>query len=300
MNTEDDKTKIRKQLKYLLILLLLLIGSGIGNVFFMLNRNSLNTERDTALLHADSSLSVKLQVEKYLMEAQAALNNCKSNNDELNAAISKLNNEITEKRTVIEKITKDNGNVSALRKQLKDTKKLRDDCEKQVNSILKGNGDLQAKIAALNKTLADLKKDNEGLKKKLEWAKDLKAYEVGVMNYKVTKSKQKPTIRAKKVNRISVSFTLAENMVAESGSKNIYLVIYDPQKSVLAKTSEKFTNTKTNTEQVYSSLKTIDFKNDEQKITVNYDTDDKLTKGKYKMEIYADGSLSGKKEFELR
>lgn len=300
MNTEDDKAKIRKQLKYLLILLLLLLGSGIGNVFFMLNRHSLNAERDKALLHADSSLSVKLQVEKHLNEAQVALNNCKTNNDELNETISKLSNEITEKRTVIEKITKDNGSVAALRKQLKDAKKLREDCEKQVNSILKEKGDLENKIAALNKTLADLKKDNEDLKKKLEWAKDLKAYEVGVMNYKVTKSKQKPTIRAKKVNRVSVSFMLAENMIAEAGNKNLYLVIYDPKKSILAKSSEKFTNTKTNAEQVYSVMKTIDFKNEEQKITINYDTDDKLTKGKYKLEIYADGSLSGKKEFELR
>lgn len=105
MNTESDTTKAGKQLKYLLVILLLFLGSGIGNVFFMLDRQNLRIEKDRALLHADSSLSVKLQVEKHLNETQTALN---------------------------------------------------------------------AKIAELNKTLGEIKKDNENLKKKQVLSKDMK------------------------------------------------------------------------------------------------------------------------------
>lgn len=301
MNTDSNKGKISPQLKYLLLLLLLLLlGSGIGNILFMLNRNILHTERDKALLHSDSLLSEKLLIEKYLNEAKRALNDCKTDIDDLNANISKLNNDITEKQTVIEKITKDNNSVTSLRKQIKEAKRLREECEKHVNDMLKEQGNLEGKIAALNKTIAGIKKDNEDLKKKLELAKDLKAYEVTVINYKITKNKQRPTIRARKANRISTSFILAENVVAEAGSKNIYLVVYDPKKKILAKTDEKFINAKTNSEQTYSCLKTIDFKNEEQKIVINYDTENKLIKGTYKIEIYTDAGLIGKKEFELR
>lgn len=301
MSTHNDKIKLSPQLKYLLLLLLLLLlGSGVGNIFFILNRNSLHTERNKAMLHSDSLLSEKLLVEKYLNEAKGALIDCKTNIDDLNANISKLSNEIIEKRTVIEKITKDNNSVTSLRKQIKEAKRLREECEKQVNDFLKEQGSLESKIAALNKTLAGIKKDNEDLKKKLELAKDLKAYEVTVINYKITKNKQRPTIRARKANRISTSFILAENLVAEAGSKNIYLVVYDPKKKILAKTDEKFINAKTKSEQTYSCLKTIDFKNEEQNIAINYDTENKLIKGTYKIEIYTDGGLIGKKEFELR
>lgn len=299
MTNKEEKTEIKKRSKYLLVLLLLLL-SVFGNMLFMFNRHNLSTERDTALLCADSSLSVKLQVEKHLNEARITLNNCKTNNDELNATILKLSNEIAEKQSVIEKISMDNNSIASMRKQLKNANKLRDDCEKQVNAILKETGDLESKIADLNKTLADTKKDNKELKKKLEQAKKLKAYEIEVMNYKVTKGKPKPTIRAKKVNRISVTYTLAENMVADIGSKNVYLIVFDPKKIVISKTEEKFINVKTNSEQKYSFLKSIDFKNEEQRITIDYDIETKLSKGKYKIEIYTDGNLSGKKEFELR
>ncbi len=296
----DTTTDNKKKRILLAILLLLLLGSFIGNIVLFSKRGGLISERDKAALNSESMLSLKLQVEKQLNEAQGSLNKFKTDNELLNSVIAKLNTEIAEKRTVLEKITKDNNNVGALRKQLKDAKKLRDDCEKEVNDYIKENNKLEASNNTLRQSVNKLSQDNEDLKKKLEWAKNLKAYDVGVMNFKVTKSKQRPTIRARKVDRISVSFTLAENLVAEAGSKNIYLVIYDPKKNILAKTSDKFTNTKTNSEQVYSVSKSIDFKNEDQKATINYDTDDKLVKGKYRVEIYADGSLSGKKEFELR
>jgi chromosome segregation ATPase len=295
----NEKTNERKKIVSFL-LLPMLFGSLFFNILFLINRHKLISRQERALLVADSSISVKLLVEKQLNEVQETLNGSQLKNDELYTTVSKLNTELKENRRTIEKITKENQTVIPLKKQLKDVKSHVDDYEKQTNSILKEKNELEGKITELNKTIIDIKKDNEELKKKLEIVKDLKGYEISVLNYKVKTTKKRPTMKAKKVNRISVTFTLAENIAAESGKKNLYIVIYDPMKNVLTSKQEKFINKKTNLEQAYSSLKIIDYKNEEQKIIIDYDAETKLTKGKYKVEVYADGSLSGKKEFELR
>jgi hypothetical protein len=294
-----EKTNERKKIISFLLLPLLL-GSLFCNVLFFNDRHKLVVQQERALLVADSSISVKLLVEKQLNEVQETLNSSQLKNDALYTTVSKLNTELAERKKMIEKIKNDNITVTPLKKQLKDFKNRVDDYEKQTNAVLKERDDLEIRITELNKTLIDIRRENEELKRKLDVAKNLKGYEISVMNYKVNNTKKRPTIKAKKVNRISVSFTLPENIVAELGNKNLYLVIYDPNRKVLTTKQEKFINKKTNSEQVYSSLKIIDYKNEEQKIIMDYDTETKLTKGKYKVELYADGNLSGKKEFDLR
>ncbi len=295
----NEKTNERKRIVSFL-LLPMFFGSLFLNILFLINRHKLISRQEHALLVADSSISVKLLVEKQLNEVQETLNGSQLKNDELYTTVSKLNSELKESKKIIEKITKEDQAVFPLKKQLKDFKNQVGDHEKQTNNILKEKSDLEGKIAELNKTIIDVKRDNDELKRKLDLMKDLKGYEISVMNYKVKPAKKKLTVKAKKVNRISVSFTLAENIAAELGKKNLYIVIYDPKKKVLTRKEERFVNKKTNLEQVYSSLKMIDYKNEEQKIIIDYDTETTLTKGKYKVELYADGSLSGKKEFELR
>jgi hypothetical protein len=284
------------------ILLLSIIGNGI----FLTMQSGYKSEKDKALLSKDSLLSVKLLVDKELNKAKNDLKECEGKNDQLDASRIILNNQIQEKTLQVEKLVKDNASVNTLRKKLKEVQKLRDECENLVNNYIAETNKLEADNKTLKQSFNKLVQENEDIKNKLEWAKTLKAYEIEVQGYKVTKSKQQPairaraTIRARKTNRIAVSFTLAENRVVESGSKNFNLVVYYGQKKVLGKGNEKFTNKKTNAQQVYSAIMPIEFKNDEQKITLNFDTQDKLIKGKYSVEIYSDGNLSGTKEFELR
>jgi len=145
----------------------------------------------------------------------------------------------------------------------------------------------------LSQELADLKE-------KLELAKNLKAYDILIVNFKVSGKNIKPTLKAKRVNRISATFNLSENAVADPGYKEIYMVVYDTRGSVVGPQNKKFTNKSSKKEQIYSTSKPLEYKNEEVKITMNFDTEQKLVKGKYKIELYVDGAYSGKKEFVLR
>jgi vacuolar-type H+-ATPase subunit I/STV1 len=278
----------------------LLLLSLAGNIIFFTKHFTLKNERNSALLKMDSLLSVKLLVDKELDLAKNEIETYKGSNAALDKTINELGSKLDESKSHVEKLLRENASVSALRNKLKESQKLRDECEKVVNDYIKDNEKLTAQNNSLNKSLNALSQQVEELKTKMDRAKGLKSYDIAVINYKVTKRSNKPTIRARKVNRISATFNIGENPIAEPGFKEVFMVVYDSKNVALGTQNNKFNNSTTGKEQTYSTSKPLDYKNEEIAMTINFDTELKLAKGKYRIEIYIDGSYSGKKEFSLK
>lgn len=293
----ENKKEVKKN--YLIIAIAILLLSLIGNGIFLSKNNSLKNERNLAVLNADSLLSAKLQLNKQIDDAKSELESCMKQKNELNTVNAELNNEIAKNRIEIEKLSKDNASVGALRKKIKDAQKQKEECESKVNSLNQKIQELEGNISQLDKRNSDLTNEISELKKKLELAKEIKAKNIIVMNYRVVKSKAKPTLKAKKVNRISATIELMENQLADAGNKKVYLVVYSGNK-ILSDGMSHFTQKKSNGELPYSSIKDINYNNSDQKVIVNYDFAEKLSKGKYKVEVYVDGSLAGKTDFMLK
>ncbi|MBA3706918.1 MAG: hypothetical protein H0W84_13765 [Bacteroidetes bacterium] len=286
--------------KKLVIVIALFILSLLGNVLFFGKQSGIKSERDHAVLRMDSLLSVKLLVDKELDQAKTEMDSYKGKNSELDKTLVDMDSKLSASKIQVERLVKDNASVNTLRKKLKESQKLRDECQKVVNDYIKDNEKLQAQNNTLNQSMNKLSQEIADLKEKLELAKNLKAYDMAIINYKVSGKSSKPTIKAKKVNRISATFDLAENAVAEPGYKEIYMIVYDPKGGTVGPQNKKFTNKSSKREQIYSTSKPLEYKNEEVRITMNFDTEQKLNKGKYKIEIYVDGTYSGKKEFVLR
>jgi hypothetical protein len=277
-----------------------LILSLVGNGIFFGVQSGLKSDKNKAILKMDSLLSVKLLVDKELNQAKTEIESCKGISNELDKKILSMDSELSASKIQVEKLVKDNASVGSLRKKLKESQKLRDDCEKIVNDYIKDNERLEAQNKTLNKSVNTLSQQLEELNAKLALAKNPKAYDMVIVNYKVSKRSNKPTIRARKVNRIAATFDISANPVADSGPKEVFMVVYDSNNKVIGPQNNKFSNKSANKEQVYSTSKPLDYKNAEVSMTINFDTDIKLVKGKFKVEIYIDGILSGKKDFNLK
>jgi len=289
----------RVKKKYVLILVALSLLSFIWSGIFLNKNSSLKGERDSAVLKADSILSAKLLLNKQLDEVNAELGKYKNEQAQTNESIISLKTDISDKTVQIEKLTKDNTSLSSLRKQIKDGKKQKEDCETRANELNRKIQSLENQISQLNNQLSELKKENETLKKKLEFSKDIKARTIAINNFRIVKSKTKATDKAKRVNRISATIELMENPVVDGGAKKVYLVVYSGNKT-LSDAQSKFTEKKSGSEMYYSAMKDINYNNSDQNIIINYDFEQKRLKGKYKAEVYVDGSLAGKTEFMLK
>lgn len=279
---------------------IVLLVSLVGNGVFMNNRSAVIKEKDKAVLKMDSLLSATLLIEKELDGTRARLAASDGKNAELSKSITELNNKLSDNRRQIEQLLKENSGVNSLRKKLKEAQRNSAYSEKLVNDYLREKDVMEAEINTLKQSNARLGLENVELKKKLELAKGLAAFDMVVSGQRVSGRSSKPTLIAKKTNRISASFSLAENPLSDPGLKNVYLVVYDPSGNIIQVQPEKFTNRTNQNETGYSALKPVDYKNSEIRLNVAVDVKQKLVKGRYRAEVYTDGMLSGKKEFILK
>lgn len=132
---------------------------------------------------------------------------------------------------------------------------------------------------------------------KLELGSTLVATNFNILGIDNKKSgKEKVTSTAKRVDRLRVSFDLAENMIAESGEKEIYVCITGPDGSPIAVPgmgSGTFT-TRNGDSKTFTKKLNVEY-TQAKKRTVSFDWEQNsdFKNGEYKIEVYNNGFKVG-------
>ena len=111
--------------------------------------------------------------------------------------------------------------------------------------------------------------------------------------------KQIPTERAKRSDKIKVCFTVAKNMLAEGGDKELYVQVIDPKNNVLGANAQiAFDDQVLN----YSLISRFNYENRNLNICeyINELEDSNFEKGRYKINVFNDKALISSSEFELK
>lgn len=171
-----------------------------------------------------------------------------------------------------------------------------DSLNKVNEQLVEENTQVKKEIQQVRNNNANLQSQNEKLSNKVTLAAQLKA--VGVHAAGKNK-KNKDTDRIKDIKNIQVSFTLAANITAEVGYKDIFVRILTPIEDLLVNSRSKSFQFDGST--VMSSMsKTIEFTGEEQSVDIFWNVNETLEPGSYKIEIYADGNRIGTTELRLR
>lgn len=108
--------------------------------------------------------------------------------------------------------------------------------------------------------------------------------------------------KAKRIDKIKVSFTLAPNAVARQNEKDVYMRILDPSGAVIsdmATGSGEFTSGGQN--MIYTSAQRIQFDNSGQRIDFIYGRGgQRFPEGKHIVELYSEGFKIGQGDFTVR
>jgi len=109
-----------------------------------------------------------------------------------------------------------------------------------------------------------------------------------------------PTTKAKSCVQIRSSFTIAENAIAQSGSKTVYMAVTDPEGKTLQHSSGNVVPTESGTVP-FSDKKEINYNNKAVDVSIYYNLDGaEPVKGTYKVKIYCDNQLIGTDSFTLK
>lgn len=151
------------------------------------------------------------------------------------------------------------------------------------------------KYQEATRTVSKIKKDNAALSAQVTLAAQLSA--VGITAEAVNK-RGKATDKIKSATQLKFSFTISRNVTAEIGEKYVYLRIMKPDDDVLVKDRSNVFLYE-NQEIAYSTRKQVEYGGEDTPVTMYWPITEYLAPGTYRVDIFVDGNLSGKKTFTL-
>jgi len=192
--------------------------------------------------------------------------------------------------------------ISELKKELATVRGVLKTYIAQVDSLNKINSELQEenqtvtrKFQEAKSNASQLSKEKEQLSERVTMASQLDATNISI---KPVNKRGKDENKVTKVTQLNISFTITKNITAPTGEKSIYLRIAKPDDDVLVKSaSNVFAYENKNI--AYSIRKDIEYSGEEQSVTVYWKVEEFLQSGTYRVDIFADGNLVGKKTFSM-
>ena len=280
-------------------------------------------EQKVALLK--ESEKVRTELENQYNDAIAELDGLKGDNEQINALIDQQKAELAAQKNDIGRLLRDQRKLNAARSQIAELKttiassiaqieqlNAEQEMLAQNNLMLKDERDsltasLQMKSTEnqeLSVARAQLVSETESLSKSVEVGSVILVKEVKVTGQKTRKSgKASDRDKAKKVDQLKVCFTTVVNDLVQPGTEKFFIRIVNPSGETLAIDdlgSGTVTNSKTGESVAFTQVKEYDYVNDEADLCFLWNPNTAFDAGKYEVEIYNKGYLSGKGDFELK
>ena len=273
-------------------------------LYFIISQHNAMTEFKT---------QVAIEEERRALEAEYA--NLAFEYDQFEGSKMYINND-----TLIQQLENEKQKVKRLLEELKTTKasnaKRIEELKNELNtlrSVMKGyliqidslnhlnqklekeNKIVKSKYQEAEKTASQLKKDKEELTHQVTLASKLDAVAISV---KTLNNKGKETTKIKKIEHIQINFLIAKNITANPGERNVYARIIKPDNDVLIKNRNDLIMYE-DSEINFSIKKLIAYENEETPVDMYWQVKEFLDPGTYKVEIFADGDMIGKKSFTI-
>ena len=157
----------------------------------------------------------------------------------------------------------------------------------------------QAKVQRLQEELRTVKATNT--KEIARLKKELQTLRKIMRNYVVqidSLNRGKKAKVIKKMEQFVVDFRISKNITAPVGEKTIFVRIMKPDDDILLK-SRADVFTFEGKEINYSMKKLVEYDGEELPVTMYWNIEEFLSPGTYRVDIFADGNLIGRKSFTL-
>lgn len=304
MEQESQPKKDTKKIYILLGVIVLLIGT---NIFLWMQKDKTETRFEQT-----SDEKAKLQVQ--LNELEKDLTEATANADSLNESLLAKDEELKAKVAQLQNALR-RGNMSAaeLERARNEIDQLRYYIRKYQDEIVtlkKENEMLASENSGLKKTVeteqrksSDLINQNINLSNKVAVASLLKATSIKALGVRYrSNGKEVESNRVKTLERIKVTFNVADNQVAVQGPRDFYIRVVNPSgKAEVVTDANDSRFTGDGEELQYSAKTTVNFENKGgQEYTVFWKKSSSIEAGEYTIIIYADGASIGSTKLTLK
>lgn len=248
---------------------------------------------------------------------KTALEELKKEYEDLKTDNADLQREIDEKKAYIEELLKEaekhKNDAAVIAKLKKETETLRQIMKGYVRTIdslntlnqqlVEEKKVVEKKLGEKEVVINEMSKKQEELKSTIEKGSILSCSNIKAIAVQLKKGgkKESETTRAKRANKIKVSFTLGENKIAKAGPRDVYIRIMTPDGKEMAKEYSdlyKFTFNKTSSG-YFAGTETIQYANAQMDVVVYCEGSEPFVPGTYIIDIVVDGVVIGNTTLKL-
>lgn len=283
-------------LKAAVVILVLLL---LGSIGYIIKLTTDNKETVTTLTTEKETLAEELKTK--IAEYDLMISDNTALKEELQAEQAKM-------VELLEQVEKSKGDLAAMAKYKASYLRLKGEMDNLVaeNKLLKEqNVTLTSSLDSTTVVLEETKKfndtllvQNEGLTKTVEKGSKLAVLNLKVLAVKERSSgKQIETDKAGRANKLKISFLIAENQIAKTGSREYYVQIIDSKNNILGEKTTIPAGDKTLT---YSFISTVKYENKTVQVNEELSGDD-FAAGTYFVNVFDKNmELVSKTSFNLR
>lgn len=305
METQETNPKEGKKQNKLFLFLFLFMTAACGTFawLYWIQKN----EKETVVSENIEITQESEIVKKDLSQLQNEYADLKTNDESLQKDIDEKKAEIEKLQAEAEKHKNDAYIISKLKKETKTLRDIMRHFVVQIDSLNTLNKTLTAQKDSVTTQLKSEKEKSTSLqteKEKLyKIGSALKAGNITVKSYNVRgKDRQSETMKAKKVDKIQISFVLGENKIAPAGSRTIYMRMVTPDGKEWTESADadhmfSFNGSKG----FYAVKKSVQYDNMETEVVLSVKKKDneEFVPGKYLLEINSDNATIGSASLEL-
>lgn len=285
----------------MLVLGVLLLCSVALNAFLLFRSSSQSMQIIRIQQQVDTLAERKIDLEKEVNLALADLDQYKGRSESLDSLLAEATLKIEEQKKQIAGLIASNQDYQVLRLRYAELQKIKDEYLVRLATLEEENKKLRYENTELTVALDQTRESNQNLRSKVELAAQLRIQEIQCIAVELRgKGKEKPTDKAKKTDRLSIRFVIAENSVASKGPHLAHLRLINPEGFVLADAAQGVEKFKTLQGQDLPYSKKVEFNFDGSALPREMVwQQDVFPAGTYTVEIYIDGVLAGTKTIQL-
>ncbi|MDR1331276.1 MAG: hypothetical protein LBK07_04155 [Tannerella sp.] len=298
MDMDSDEREIRKKSLIItaIIVTAILIGGFVYYIFYQQHQMS-DMEELFALEKAsltDEYEELSLQYEGYKFSV---------GNDSLVALLTTEQMRVQRLMEELRTVKSTNARrINELKRELESLRNIMRGYVAQIDSLNTENEKLKTENRQVTQryhqatsVAAQLTKEKEKLTERVNLASRLDATAIQVTPLT---SKGKTSKRISNTTQLMVQFTVARNITAPIGEKALYVRIMKPDDDILRKPNSGVFPFE-NREIAYSMMRTVEYDGEEAQVVMYWDVEEYLSPGPYRVDIFADGNMIGRKSFSL-
>jgi hypothetical protein len=305
MSEEKEKSRKRRFIFLWIIIAALVVTNGITIWLLMNEKNEVIKEK----IITEKVMVEKDNVQEDLLSLQHDYEGLRGTNSAMQKDIDEKKERIAE---LLKEAAKHKGDAYVIKKLREETETLR--------SIMKGYVRTIDSLNTLNKTLVaekktvlkqlgvekekqtTLLKEKDELKSTIAKGSILTCFNISAkaVSYKRGGKKEVETSKARKAEKIKVSFSLGENKIARSGEKTVYVRVMTPDGKEMAKSYDDNYKFTFNQSSGYFAGKTeLNYANTEISGVTYCEGQGEMVPGNYIIEITCDGAVIGNTSLKL-